>query len=100
MSTTWFKSTFSGGEQACVAVAHRSDAVLIRDTKLGNDSPIISVPPAQWQAVLDIALSKSSGAVDALTVSLQENGGATVSNCAGIELTYTADEWDAFAKGV
>ncbi|WP_454194277.1 DUF397 domain-containing protein [Nocardia sp. Marseille-Q1738] len=103
MSTTWFKSTFSSAEQACVEVAHRSDAVLIRDSKYTGpaaEQPIVSVPPAIWPAFLDLALSANSGTLaEGVTISLHQDGGATIS-AQGVALLYNADEWDAFTKGV
>lgn len=101
MSTTWFKSTFSGEAGTCVEVAHLRDSVLIRDSKyLNNTSPIITVPADHWASVLDLALSKTSGAVaDVLTITVHQDGGATLSS-ESAKLVYNADEWDAFAKGV
>jgi hypothetical protein len=39
----------------CVEVAHNTDEgmVLVRDTKLGDASPILSFPAAAWQVLLD-----------------------------------------------
>lgn len=101
MSTPFFKSTFSGGDQTCVEVAHRSSAVLIRDSKYPNNtSPIITVPAEHWAMVLDLALGKNSGPVaDVLTVTVDQDGCATLSS-ESVTLVYNADEWDAFAKGV
>ncbi|MEV6336968.1 DUF397 domain-containing protein [Nocardia vinacea] len=101
MSVAWFKSTFSGSETTCVEVAHRSDAVLIRDSKYPNNtSPIITVPAERWAMVLDLALGKNSGpAAGVLTVTVDQDGGATLSSDS-VTLVFNADEWDAFAKGV
>ncbi|WP_330233682.1 DUF397 domain-containing protein [Nocardia sp. NBC_00508] len=103
MSTAWFKSTFSGSETSCVEVAHRTDTVLIRDSKYTGpaaEQPVVSVSPAMWPAFLDLALSANSGTLDeGVTVSLHQDGGATIS-AQGVALLYNADEWDAFTKGV
>jgi hypothetical protein len=45
----WRKSTRS--EQSCVEVASTAE-VLVRDTKLGEDSPVLTVPPAAWSTFL------------------------------------------------
>jgi hypothetical protein len=108
MSTAWFKSTFSGTEKTCVEVAHRSDAVLIRDSKYtgpAGEQSIVSVPVAQWPMMLDLALSKRSGTLgDTVTVTVHPDGGATIVGpsvtAQPAALVYTAAEWDAFAKGV
>lgn len=101
MSTGFFKSTFSGGDQTCVEVSHQRDSVLIRDSKFGEgESPIITIPAPHWPAVLNLALNGESGEVaDVLAITVDHDGGATLRS-GGIELMYNADEWDAFAKGV
>lgn len=63
MSTDWFKSSFSGGSQACVEISHRADAVLIRDSKFAGDAvdqPILSVAPDSWDAFLDLVKDTAS----------------------------------------
>lgn len=103
MSVHWFKSSFSGSEKTCVEIAHRRDAVLIRDSKYHGPrdaQPIVSVRPEDWTTFLALALNMDSGVVsDALAISVHEDGGATVTG-AGVALVYNRDEWVAFAKGV
>jgi hypothetical protein len=104
VSTDFFKSTFSGGDQTCVEVAHRNDSVLIRDSKYTGptaDQPLISVAAEDWSAVLELALNRTSGSVhDAVTITVHPDGSAIIRDDRGIALSYNADEWDAFAKGV
>ena len=103
MSTSWFKSTYSGSEKTCVEVSRRSDAVLIRDSKYVGpeaEQPIITVPSAEWPVFLDLALSAVSGTVGArLSVAVHADRSAEVADGTS-RLVYNADEWDAFAKGV
>lgn len=63
---SWRKSTFSGGGGNCVEVANpwrkstRSEnscvevagntAVMVRDTKLGDASPVLTIAPGAWKA--------------------------------------------------
>ncbi|MBB5914184.1 hypothetical protein BJY24_003051 [Nocardia transvalensis] len=103
MSTSFFKSTFSGSDQTCVEVAHRTDTVLIRDSKYTgpvHEQPTVSVPASDWPAFLDLVLSLRSGKPGgAVEIALHPDGGATIVG-EGAALVYNADEWDAFAKGV
>ncbi|MFI1915058.1 DUF397 domain-containing protein [Nocardia sp. NPDC020380] len=104
MVTGWFKSSFSGAEKTCVEVAYRGDVIQVRDSKyLGSavDQPIISVPFVLWPMVLDLVLSSSKGDVSGeLTISLNADGGATIRDRQGVELLFTVEEWQAFAKGI
>ena len=104
----WRKSTYSGtngGE--CVEVAVRGGDVLVRDSKYLRDpandpraQPVISVPVELWSQVLDLALSAGSGTVGgALAIVVEDDGSASVRS-GEVTLVYTADEWDAFVKGV
>lgn len=66
--TAWQKSTYSGGALACIEVAWRracsggapcvevadtGGQVLIRDSKLADESPILAVPPGVFRALVD-----------------------------------------------
>ncbi|WP_067682404.1 DUF397 domain-containing protein [Nocardia miyunensis] len=103
-SEHWFKSSRSNGNQSCVEVCFDDGAVLIRDSKYTGpavDQPIIPVSIEDWPAILELALNRCSGAVrDTLTIAVDLEGGAVVRNEQGVDLSFTADEWDAFAKGV
>ncbi|MGX1811678.1 DUF397 domain-containing protein [Nocardia sp. NPDC055321] len=102
MRTNFFKSTFSGGDQTCVEVAHHSDAVRIRDSKYtgpAGDQPIVSIPPALWPDLLGLVLSGESGVVGSARITVSVEGSAVIA-CPGTILAYEADEWDAFTKGV
>lgn len=46
----WRKSSYSGQGNACVEVA---DARLVRDSKLGDESPILSLSEAAFKAFID-----------------------------------------------
>lgn len=104
MSERFYKSTYSGSNQACVEVSHRSDVVLIRDSKYAGPAdlePILTVPAEAWSTVLDLALNMTSGqAGGELTITVHPDGGATIAGQDGVTLVYRADEWGAFAKGV
>ncbi|WP_084216046.1 DUF397 domain-containing protein [Pseudonocardia spinosispora] len=53
---TWFKSSHSDDNEACVEVAVRPDGtVLLRDSKIGDTSPILTFTATQWQTFLATA---------------------------------------------
>lgn len=48
----WRKSTRSNGSGACLEVGVTASATGVRDTKLGNASPILVFPRSQWASFL------------------------------------------------
>jgi hypothetical protein len=49
----WHKATFSGGANGgCVEVGTIPGYFGVRDTKLGEDSPVLAFTPTEWQAFL------------------------------------------------
>jgi hypothetical protein len=49
----WIKSTHSLGSGTCVEARTGDGVVQMRDSKLGDDSPILEFSPPAWQAFLD-----------------------------------------------
>ena len=45
---TWTKSSFSGNNNGCVEVACLADQVFVRDSKLGESSPVLAFSPHEW----------------------------------------------------
>lgn len=100
VTAPWRKSTYSGEQGACVEVSQQPEAALIRDTKLGEASPIIAVPAAHWPEVLELTRNRESGKIaDALTITVDGDGGATIDSY-DTTLVYNAVEWAAFERGV
>ncbi|WP_369690120.1 DUF397 domain-containing protein [Nocardia inohanensis] len=59
----WFKSSRSGGGEACVEAAHLNEGkVAVRDSKLGNTSPVLVFTPAAWDSFVS---SVGAGTFDA-----------------------------------
>lgn len=49
--TAWRKSSYSGGgQQACVEVGVAPGVIGVRDSKLPDDQPVITVPRTAWAA--------------------------------------------------
>ena len=46
----WFTSSYSAAQAQCVEVAFLSGHRLVRDSKLGDASPVLAVSPDEWSA--------------------------------------------------
>jgi hypothetical protein len=44
----WFTSSYSAGDAQCVEVAVLPGHRLVRDSKLGDASPVLAVSPSEW----------------------------------------------------
>jgi hypothetical protein len=103
VTSTFYKSTFSGANQSCVEVCHQEDSVLIRDSKYNGPAdrrPIVKIPAEIWPHFLSAALGGSSARItDEVLLRVHDDGSATIS-APNNTLSYTQDEWDAFMKGI
>ncbi len=50
----WFTSSYSSGSAECVEVAFLPGHRLVRDSKLGDASPVLAVSPAEWSAFTSV----------------------------------------------
>jgi hypothetical protein len=46
----WVKSTFSSGSEGCVEVDVAPAVVRVRDSKLGEGSPVLEFNEVEWKA--------------------------------------------------
>jgi hypothetical protein len=46
----WAKSSFSNGSNNCVQVARLDGTIYVRDSKLGDGSPVLAFTPSEWAA--------------------------------------------------
>jgi hypothetical protein len=46
----WFTSSYSAAQAQCVEVAFLPGHRLVRDSKLGDASPVLAVSPTEWSA--------------------------------------------------
>lgn len=51
--TEWRTSTYSGANTGCVEVADTGDVIGIRDSKLGDDSPVLAFNRKEMRAFID-----------------------------------------------
>lgn len=47
-NASWRKATYSNGSGNCVEVGCASDAILVRDTKVREDGPVLRVDTDAW----------------------------------------------------
>jgi Domain of unknown function (DUF397) len=59
--TAWRKSSYSGGSGTCVEVADLPAGRAVRDSKLGDHSPVLAVPTGQFTALLEAVKSGQLG---------------------------------------
>lgn len=90
----------------CVQVGHDElrDVVLVRDSKLGDQSPVIEYSPQWWQARCD-GMRTMANRTDSYADAWLPSGVHRVHDHyewrkGGVTLTFTPDEWDAFTEGV
>ncbi|MCI2420100.1 DUF397 domain-containing protein [Saccharopolyspora sp. K220] len=57
----WFKSSYSAGNAQCVEAAFLPGHRLVRDSKLGESSPVLAFNIHDWQA---FTLTIKSGKLD------------------------------------
>ncbi|MCW7984063.1 hypothetical protein XF35_01620 [Streptomyces platensis subsp. clarensis] len=51
----WFKSSYSNNGGACIEVADNQPNILVRDSKLGNESPVMALPRSAWSGLVEFA---------------------------------------------
>lgn len=54
----WFTSSYSAGDAQCVEVAFLPGHRLVRDSKLGDASPVLAVSPAEWSVFTAVVKAK------------------------------------------
>jgi hypothetical protein len=103
----WKKSSYSVGNASCVEVNVGATTVLLRDSKeqrkagyLPADDPTIEVSAEVFDELIGrVAAGAEEVAAGSLSAETRQ-GGITLS-CAetGVELSFTAAEWEAFRSG-
>lgn len=53
LEARWKKSSRSGAAGHCVEAQFAADMIQVRDTKLGEASPVLSYTRAEWSAFLE-----------------------------------------------
>jgi hypothetical protein len=50
----WRKSSRSNTGGGCVEIAELPDRVMVRDSKLNDNSPVLAVSRAEWRVFIDL----------------------------------------------
>jgi len=107
VSVRWQKSSRSGANSDnCVEVRTEDERILVRDTKLGEASPILSFSTSDWQGfLLDVTAGYDWPAFEAIkTAPGGEHYIQMWDNTNGFRgqtvLSFTEAEWIAFSEGV
>lgn len=95
----WRKSSYSAQANGCVEVDFAGARVEIRDTKLGEASPIIGFTAEQWTAWLAEVTGTLTNTNGAVTVTAEPDQW-TVTATDGTTLVFDDREWLAFRAGV
>ena len=53
----WITSSYSAAQAQCVEVANLAGHRLVRDSKLGDASPVLAVSPDEWSAFTAVVKS-------------------------------------------
>ncbi|WP_100448795.1 DUF397 domain-containing protein [Glycomyces xiaoerkulensis] len=53
LSSEWQKSTRSAAQTDCVELRHRADVVQVRDSKLGESSPVLDLAPGDYAFMIE-----------------------------------------------
>ena len=49
VASGWRVATYTGGEGNCVEVGRSATAIAVRDTKDGEDGPVLGFDPSAWR---------------------------------------------------
>jgi hypothetical protein len=108
-ANVWKKSSYSTCG-SCVEVKASDDQVMIRDTKLRDASPVITITREHWNLFIDEIKRRgkvgSTGLTDMTTRSILDtlivDDGTEMllwSSVGDVSLHFTEAEWDAFVDG-
>lgn len=103
ITSTWKKSTRSGPNcDNCVEAREANGLIEIRDTKLGEASPVFSVSKSDWETFLGEIKQGITCPTGGVLDTWVEGAGMTMKSfdAQGVELNFTGDEWKAFVEGV
>jgi hypothetical protein len=104
----WTSSSLCAGGD-CVQVRHDDDVVYVRDSKLGDDSPVLRFAVESWWVLTDAIVTAKDEDKDGRvwmhvrhrSVAYEPDGHVVLSTSVrSPRLRFTEDEWKAFVFGV
>lgn len=109
VEVAWRRSSYCANG-ACVEVSTGDGRVLVRDSKLGDESPVIEFTPSEWRSFLVVAQEwdrTSSVLIQRLQLMHTQGIGTDLPVCISYaadssqpHLHFTWEEWSAFCEGV
>lgn len=96
----WQKSSYSNPSGNCLEAKIEAGIILIRDTKLGELSPVLQLPLPGWQVFLaEVKGFVTFPASNSIYTSDAYDGMRLESVRSTDVLVFTVAEWDAFLAG-
>lgn len=97
MNLTWTRSSYCANG-ACTAVAYDNGRILVRNSKAGDNSPILDYSAEEWGDFVAAFLTDPLHA-PGLRCRLLTSGGGWVWTKDGVVLEFTDEEMQAFGDG-
>jgi hypothetical protein len=96
----WKKSSYSNPSGNCLEAKTEGDLVLVRDTKLGEQSPVFSVPEDDWQVFVAEIKGRVVFPASRWIYTSDPGEGMRLHTAKSSDtLLFTVAEWDAFLDG-
>lgn len=102
IANTWKKSTRSNPSGNCVEVRSEGEQILVRDTKLGDASPVLNVSAQDWLLFIAEVKAGINCPIGGRVQTWISGSGWEMVDLMDpdLRLAFTQPEWDAFLGGV
>ena len=100
VAATWQKSSFCNGASSCVEVSSLDGCVLVRDSKLGDASPVLRFTVGQWWSFIAATKSRHGYSGPVVVAGAYDSWHAWHADDPAVVLDFDRTEIDAFLAGV
>lgn len=97
---TWQKSSFCNGPSSCVEVACVDGSVCVRDSKLGDTSPVLRFTVGQWWSFIAATKSGHRYSGPVVVAGAYDSWHVWHAGDPGVVLDFDGAEVKAFLEGV